>query len=100
YAVPNYIAHAAGSFIPNDPGKTRRPGGWQSTQWNFLPGPGVDAPGAWANLIAARHAGGRGATVAVLDTGVAYRDWRQYRKMPDFRGTRFSAPYDFVAHNA
>ena len=31
YAVPNYIAHAAG-FVPNDPGRGRSPGGWQATQ--------------------------------------------------------------------
>src|SRR4051794_513904 len=35
YAVPNYIAHA--SSIPNDPGPSGFPGGWQRTQWNFLP---------------------------------------------------------------
>jgi serine protease len=99
YAVPNYIAHAAGAFIPNDPGKDHRRGGWQRLQWNFLAGTGIDAPDAWANLIAARHPGGRGATVAVLDTGVAYRDWHQFKKMPDFHGTRFEAPYDFVAHS-
>ena len=35
YAVPNYVAHASG--IPNDPGPAGIPGGWQRTQWNFLP---------------------------------------------------------------
>src|SRR5207237_823276 len=35
YAVPNYVAHAAG-FVPNDPGRGRAAGGWQSVQWNFL----------------------------------------------------------------
>jgi serine protease len=38
-------------------------------------------------------------TVAVLDTGVAYRDWRQFRESPDFGRTRFVKPYDFVAKN-
>src|SRR5205807_9406974 len=51
------------------------------------------------NLIADHRAGGRGAVVAVLDTGVAYRTWHRYRRSPDFAGTRFSAPYDFVAGN-
>ncbi len=37
--------------------------------------------------------------VAVLDTGVAYRNWRRFTKSPDFTGTRFVAPYDFVANN-
>src|SRR5262245_26766131 len=32
YAVPNYVAHASG--IPNDPGLSGFPGGWQHTQWN------------------------------------------------------------------
>lgn len=99
YAVPNYIAHVAGSFIPNDPGSIHRRGGWERLQWNFLAGAGIDAPAAWANLIAAGHPGGRGATVAVLDTGVAYRNWHEFLKMPDFTGTRFTDPYDFVARN-
>src|SRR5205823_913081 len=47
YAVPNYIAHAAG-FVPNDTGRGRTPGGWQSVQWNFLASVGIDAPDAWA----------------------------------------------------
>jgi serine protease len=37
--------------------------------------------------------------VAVLDTGIAYRTWHQYRESPDFTGTRFVDPYDFVAGN-
>jgi serine protease len=99
YAVPDYIAHIAGSFIPNDPGRSHLRGGWEKMQWNFLEAAGVDAPGAWANLIADRRPGGRGVVVAVLDTGVAYRDWETFTKSPDFGRTRFVAPYDFVAHN-
>jgi serine protease len=38
-------------------------------------------------------------TVAILDTGVAYRDWHQFKKSPDFTRTRFVRPYDFVAKN-
>ena len=100
YAVPNYIAHIAGSWIPNDPGRGHTARGWEQLQWNFLPGAGVNAPEAWANLIAAHRPGGRGVTVAILDTGVAYRDWQGFKKSPDFAGTRFVAPYDFVAKNA
>ncbi len=37
--------------------------------------------------------------MAILDTGVAYRDWQAFVKSPDFTGTRFVAPYDFVANN-
>ena len=56
-------------------------------QWNFLPAAGVNAPQAWANLIADQRPGGRGVTVAILDTGVAYRNWRAPRvfaRSPDF----------------
>jgi serine protease len=37
--------------------------------------------------------------VAVLDTGVAYRNWHRFRRSPDFNKTRFARPYDFVAGN-
>ena len=37
--------------------------------------------------------------MAVLDTGVAYRNWGRFRISPDLRGARFVAPYDFIAHN-
>jgi serine protease len=98
YAVPDYIAHAAG-WIPNDPGTSHRPQGWQLLQWNFLPGAGIDAPDAWGHMFAAHRPGGRGVVIAVLDTGVAYRNWDGFRKSPDFAGTHFVDPYDFVANN-
>ncbi len=98
-ANPNYIAHIAGSWIPDDPGRAGAAGGWQKLQWNFLAADGVNAPQAWANLRADHRPGGRGVVVAILDTGVAYRNWRQFRKSPDFAGTRFVDPYDFIAHN-
>ncbi len=99
YAVPNYIAHIAGPWIPDDPGRGTVAGGWQKLQWNFLAAHGVNAPQAWANLTADRRPGGRGVVVAILDTGVAYRNWKQFRKSPDFAGTRFVDAYDFIAHN-
>ena len=100
FAQPDYIAHEAGAFYPDDPGRTEGSGGWEKTQWNLLPGTGVDAPQAWSNLIADGRAGGRGVTVAVLDTGIAYRNWGKYHKSPDFTTTRFVDPYDFIAGNA
>ncbi|HUE26816.1 MAG TPA: S8 family serine peptidase [Solirubrobacteraceae bacterium] len=103
YAVPDYLAHvASGStpeWIPDDPGRAHVAQGWQKMQWNFLPGTGVNAPEAWANLLADHRPGGRGVIVAILDTGIAYRNWRQFRRSPDFSGTRFVDPYDFVANN-
>jgi serine protease len=99
YAVPNYIAHAAG-WIPDDPGLSHQAQGWQQMQWNFLASAGVDAPDAWAHMFASHHPGGSGVVIAVLDTGVAYRNWQGFRKSPDFGGTHFVDPHDFVAGNA
>jgi serine protease len=96
YAVPDYLAHAAGGFIPDDEGRAHAPAGWERLQWNFIGRASVNAPQAWANLIADHRPGGRGVVVAVLDTGVAFRDWRTYRRSPDFAGTRFVAPCDLV----
>ena len=98
YAVPNYIAHQAG-WIPNDPGNTHRRQGWRKLQWNFLPESGINAPAAWAHMFRVHRPGGRGVTIAVLDTGVAYRDWDRFRQAPDFTNTHFVDPYDFVAKN-
>jgi serine protease len=115
YAAPNHIAHvsATQSFLPNDRGLADRRGGWQELQWNFLPcgslcgeppaAPdlesvgGIDAPGAWANLIDAKRAGGKGVTVAVVDTGVAYQSQNhEFKRSPDFKGTRFVPGHDHV----
>jgi serine protease len=99
YAYPDYVAHTAGAFYPDDPGNSHTRRGWERMQWNMLTGAGVNAPQAWSNLLADKRAGGKSVVVAVLDTGVAYRDWGRFRISPDFRGTRFVAPYDFVKHN-
>jgi len=48
-------------------------------------------------MFAAHHPGGRGTVVAILDTGVAFRNWHQFRKSPDFAGTRFAGSCDLVA---
>ncbi len=102
-----------GGEIPNDPGpitgQPGPPGGWVSKQWNFLPwqGPatpllprspgGIDATGAWANLAAAGRPGAQGVTVAVLDTGIAYRaKGKRFRRSPDFAAGQFVTGYDFV----
>jgi serine protease len=94
-AAPNAIARLS-SFIPNDPGLSGAKGGWQQTQWNFMPGSGVNAPDAWQHLLAVKRGGGKGVVVAVLDTGVAYANRRRFRRSPDFARGDFVRGYDFV----
>lgn len=88
YAVPNYIAHASATpLVPNDPGFR--------LQWN-LAGPfGINMPEAWGIARAEHAPGGRGAVVAVVDTGVAYRTFKgRYKRAPDLRS--FVPGHDFV----
>jgi serine protease len=58
-------------------------------------------PGAWQRLIGDGYPGAKGVTVAVLDTGVAYRDkGRRFRRDPDLpRSKRFVHPRDFVKND-
>ena len=78
------------SWIPNDPGPTGQTRGRLARRAVELPrrASGVNAPEAWANLRADHRPGGRGVTVAILDTGVAYRNWNDFRKSPDFTNTQ------------
>ena len=123
YAQPNYIATASTTSpsdefgLPDDPGTLGGQGGeaaavagdWSSKQWNFLPWEespgtsrpispgGIDALGAWRNLEAAGRPGAEGVTVAVLDTGVAYRaKGSRFRRSPDFASGQFVKGRDFV----
>jgi serine protease len=111
YAVPNYVAHA--SSIPNDPGPAGVPGGWERMQWNFLPcgslcggsstplqfqeRGGLNAPDAWDILKQRGIRAGKGARVAVLDTGIAYMTKKpRFFQSPDFSRRQFLPGYDFV----
>ena len=119
FAAPNYLATASKadspteSAIANDTGTISYPpgppGGWVTMQWNFLPWEGtptallpvspggIDAVGAWQHLAAAGSRGARGITVAVLDTGIAYRnEGTRFRRSPDFSSGQFVPGYDFV----
>jgi serine protease len=102
YAHPDYEVRAAATeeFIPNDPGKEGIAGGWRRLQWNFDGPAGVNAPMAWAYARAAGAPGGRGAVVAVIDSGVAYEHRGPYRRGPDLYPSRFVSPYDFVENDA
>ncbi len=88
------LAHAT-AMHPNDPGRGA-PGGWSAVQWNFSGPWSVNAPEAWGNVADADAPGGRGTVVAVLDTGVAYRDAGRLRRSPDFRAGDFVRGWDFV----
>jgi serine protease len=99
WAVPDYTARVAGSVIPNDPGRGRKPGDWQELQWNFAGPFGVNAPEAWANVDADGAPGGKGVVVAVLDTGVAYANRGPFRRSPDLARHQFVQGYDFVGRS-
>src|SRR3954453_9536960 len=94
------VAHAAGAFVPDAPGRGTTPARWAAVQWNFAGPAGVNAPDAWGHLIAAGRPGGQGVKVAVLDTGVAYRRFGRTPASPDLAGTRFVAGHDFVGDDA
>ena len=99
WAVPDYRAHATGTFVPDDPGLGGAPTDWEQLQWNFVGSFGVNAPEAWSNVAADGAPGGRGVIVAVLDTGVAYANRGRFRRSPDFSPYEFVRGYDFVENN-
>jgi serine protease len=129
YALPNYVATAsatgsgANALVPNDSGSMEGvttssssvAGGWTARQWNFLPYEGVpgvplptslggiDAPSAWRHLLETGHPGAAGTTVAVLDSGIAYRRYRSkdraFEASPDFVSWQFAPGYDFVEND-
>ena len=81
YAEPNYLYQA--SFAPNDP--------MYDKQWNMTM---IHMEEAWD------LAKGKGAVVAVIDTGVAFEDYQDkkgmYHRVPDLENTEFVKGYDFI----
>jgi serine protease len=88
YAVPNHIARASQTFIPNDPDFRR--------QWHLFEPWGIGMPEAWSLAAAAGAPGGAGVVVAVLDSGVAFERYKRYRRAPDLRKRTFVRGYDFI----
>jgi serine protease len=120
-AVPTAEPEPTGPepYDPDDPGTLKTIpgvaptlGGWAQKQWDLLPyagtptaklptSPGgINAVGAWANLIADGRPGGEGIRVAVLDSGIAYRNYgTKYARSPDFSPQQFLPGEDFVDHD-
>src|SRR5688572_366030 len=92
--TPNFKARA--TAIWNDPGRSGQASGWTGLQWNFIGDASINAPEAWDLAAALGAPGGRGAVVAVLDTGVAYETRGRYKRAPDLRRSTFVRGYDFV----
>lgn len=90
YAVPNWIARAAGT--PNDPGIRY--------QWNLFGEYGINVVEAWSLAAGLGAPAGRGAVIAVLDSGVAYERFGRYRRAPDLRRSTFVDPWDFIGRDA
>jgi serine protease len=97
-AHPNYVVHKAGGFYPNDPGRGG-PGDWRKLQWNFAGKYGIRAPQAWATMRSLDKDGGRGVVVAVVDSGLAYRDKGSFKRAPDLYRGRFVKGWDFLEHD-
>jgi serine protease len=87
YAVPNWRAHASAE-APNDPG--------YRLQWNLFGPYGINVVEAWTAAEQLGAPGGRGAVVAVLDSGVAFERHGRYRRAPDLRRSTFVRPWDFI----
>jgi serine protease len=86
YAVPNWRARAAAE--PNDPGVR--------LQWNLFSPYGINVVEAWSLAQGLGAPAGRGAVVALLDSGVAYERRGRFRRAPDLRHSTFVRPYDFI----
>lgn len=90
---------ARSAYVPNDSGVASAAGpvaGWVAVQWE-LAGPfGINAPAAWSQASRLGGSGGRGITVAVLDSGVAYTTRGRFARSPDLAATRFVRGHDFI----
>ncbi|HMJ95153.1 MAG TPA: S8 family serine peptidase, partial [Thermoleophilaceae bacterium] len=77
---------------PDDPGFR--------LQWNFTGAYGINVIEAWTLAQSLGAPGGRGAVVAVLDSGVAYERRGRFRRAPDLRHSTFVHPWDFIGKDA
>ncbi|HTX36041.1 MAG TPA: S8 family peptidase [Bryobacteraceae bacterium] len=80
--TPGSSGSSGAVFIPNDPAYPK--------QWHLKM---IGMEQAWTVTK------GKGATVAVIDSGVGLPDKTQYRLPEDFQQTSFAKGYDFVDHD-
>ena len=85
YAEPDYYAYA--HFIPNDQ--------YYNFQWNFKQTGGINIEPAWDLTT-----GDPNVIAAVLDTGVAYEDYKNFQIAPDLVNTHFVPGYDFYKNDS
>ncbi len=81
-AAPTDADDSRGPFRPNDP--------YYKHQWHLDQ---IQMPAAWT------RSRGRGAVVAILDTGVLYRTSGPYRQAPDLANTRFVEGFDAIGRD-
>lgn len=89
---------ARAAYVPNDSGiaAAAANAGWAAVQWE-LNGPfGINAPQAWSQASRLGGSGGKGVTIAVLDSGIAYARRGPFRASPDLARSRVVKGYDFV----
>ncbi|RKY10833.1 MAG: peptidase S8 [Planctomycetota bacterium] len=85
YAELNHYAYAL--FVPNDT--------YYFLQWHFNDASaGINIEPAWDITT-----GNAGVIIAVLDTGVAYENYKGFEQAPDLAGTLFVPGYNFVKGN-
>lgn len=83
YAEPNYTAYALA--VPNDP--------YFSHQWSFGSN-SLDMAKVWD------IATGKGAIVAVVDTGIAYESYKKFKIAPDLAQTKFVPGYNTIVNSS
>jgi serine protease len=79
-AEPNYVYQALNE--PNDP--------LYRYQWHMKK---IKIDKAW------KQATGKNVVVAVIDTGVAYEDYKNFHRLQDLEKTQFVSPYNFVSRH-